>query len=154
MSTDPREALDAFHEAVREHYAASAHRTGDQDSRVEAAYMALADAFEIYEDAIYTAFDEVTPFELFDDVEDAKDDYDEFVLDDDDQDDCARRLLGLRSPAVSGDLVAHLGDLLGQVDIAAGDLGQLGGRAGRDQGAGDAAAPVECQRDIGRRHAQ
>ncbi len=74
MSTDPREALDAFLEAVREHYAASAHRSGDQDTRVEAAYMALADAFEIYEDAIYTAFDEVTPFELFDDVEDARDD--------------------------------------------------------------------------------
>src|SRR5699024_5947985 len=50
MSTDPREALDAFLEAVREHYAASAHRTGDQHSRAEAAYTALADAFEIYED--------------------------------------------------------------------------------------------------------
>ncbi|MGO1907285.1 MAG: hypothetical protein ACTH1C_00125 [Brevibacterium linens] len=86
MSTDPREALDAFLEAVGEHYAASAHRNGDQDPRVEAAYMALADAFEIYEDAIYTAFDEVTPFELFDDVEDAKDDG-EFLLDDDDEDD-------------------------------------------------------------------
>lgn len=90
MSTDPREALDAFLEAVREHYAASAHRSGDQDPRVEAAYMALADAFEIYEDAIYTAFDEVTPFELFDDVEDAKDDDDQFDPDenlDDDEDD-------------------------------------------------------------------
>src|SRR5699024_11997968 len=98
MSTDPREALDAFLEAVREHYAASAHRTGDQDSRAEAAYMALADAFEIYEDAIYTAFDEVTPFELFDDVEDAKDDDDEFVLDDDDEDDWARRLIAVQPP--------------------------------------------------------
>lgn len=55
--------------------------------------MALADAFEIYEDAIYTAYDEVTPFELFDDVEDAKadeedEDYDEFgVADDDDDED-------------------------------------------------------------------
>ncbi|MCT1550606.1 hypothetical protein [Brevibacterium casei] len=94
MSTDPREALDAFLEAVREHFAASAHRNGDQDPRVEAAYMALADAFEIYEDAIYTAYDEVTPFELFDDVEDAKadddedEDYDEFgVADDDDDED-------------------------------------------------------------------
>ncbi|MCI4010529.1 hypothetical protein [Brevibacterium sp. ZH18] len=92
MSTDPREALDAFLEAVREHYAASAHRNGDQDPRVEAAYMALADAFEIYEDAIYTAYDEVTPFELFDDVEDAKEDDDDNELDgdfavEDDEDD-------------------------------------------------------------------
>lgn len=53
--------------------------------------MALADAFEIYEDAIYTAYDEVTPFELFDDVEDAKEDDDEldgdFTVDEDDEDD-------------------------------------------------------------------
>lgn len=55
--------------------------------------MALADAFEIYEDAIYTAYDEVTPFELFDDVEDAKEDDDDnelagdFTIDDDDEDD-------------------------------------------------------------------
>lgn len=89
MSTDPREALDAFLEAVREHFAASAHRNGDTDPRVEAAYMALADAFEIYEDAIYTAYDEVTPFELFDDVEDAREDQDsgpDEGYDDDDDD--------------------------------------------------------------------
>lgn len=87
MSTDPREALDAFLEAVREHFAASAHRSGDTDPRVEAAYMALADAFEIYEDAIYTAFDEVTPFELFDDVEDAREDQETGSDDDYDDDD-------------------------------------------------------------------
>lgn len=93
MSTDPREALDAFLEAVGEHFAASAHRNGDEDPRVEAAYMALADAFEIYEDAIYTAYDEVTPFELFDDVEDAKEDDEnneldgDFAVNEDDEDD-------------------------------------------------------------------
>lgn len=87
MSLDPQVALDDFLSAVREHYAAAAHRTSDTDPRVEASYMALADAFEIYEDALYTAFDEVTPFELFDDVEDAKDDADDDFDDDDDEDD-------------------------------------------------------------------
>jgi hypothetical protein len=77
MSLDPQVALEEFLSAVREHYAAAAHRTSDTDPRVEATYMALADAFEIYEDALYTAFDEVTPFELFDDVEDAKDNEDD-----------------------------------------------------------------------------
>lgn len=87
MSLDPQVALDDFLSAVREHYAAAAHRTSDTDPRVEASYIALADAFEIYEDALYTAFDEVTPFELFDDVEDAKDDADDDDFDDDDDED-------------------------------------------------------------------
>ena len=55
--------------------------------------MALADAFEVYEDALYNAFDEVTPLELFDDIEDAiadddnaydMDDFDDDLDDDDD----------------------------------------------------------------------
>lgn len=84
MSEDPQVALEEFLSAVREHYAASAHRSSDTDPRVEAAYMALADAFEIYEDALYREFDEVTPFELFDDVEDAREDDEDFDDSDDD----------------------------------------------------------------------
>lgn len=82
MTTDPSAALEDFLSSVREHFAASAHRTSDTDPRVEAAYMALADAFEIYEDSLYSAYGEVTPFELFDDVEDDREDGD----DDDDDD--------------------------------------------------------------------
>lgn len=90
MSTDPSAALEDFLSAVREHFAASAHRTSETDPRVEASYMALADAFEIYEDSLYSAYGEVTPFELFDDVEDDRedgDDYDEDDSDDEDEDD-------------------------------------------------------------------
>ncbi|WP_029089219.1 hypothetical protein [Brevibacterium album] len=87
MSTDPSTALEDFLAAVREHFAASAHRTSDADARVEAAYMALADAFELYEDALYTEYGEVTPFELFDDVEDERDDSDDEPEDDDSDDD-------------------------------------------------------------------
>ncbi|GAA4507403.1 hypothetical protein [Brevibacterium yomogidense] len=91
MTTDPSAALEDFLSSVREHFAASAHRTSETDPRVEAAYMALADAFEIYEDSLYTAYGEVTPFELFDDVEDDREDgeYDEdddFYDDSDDDD--------------------------------------------------------------------
>lgn len=85
MSTDPSAALEDFLSAVREHFAASAHRTSETDPRVEASYMALADAFEIYEDSLYTAYGEVTPFELFDDVEDDREDGDDY--DDDDSND-------------------------------------------------------------------
>lgn len=86
MSTDPSAALEDFLSSVREHFAASAHRTSDTDPRVEAAYMALADAFEIYEDSLYTAYGEVTPFELFDDVEDDREDGDDDYDDEDDDD--------------------------------------------------------------------
>jgi hypothetical protein len=85
MSTDPSAALEDFLSSVREHFAASAHRT--TDPRVEAAYMALADAFEIYEDSLYTAYGEVTPFELFDDVEDDREDGDDDYDDEDDDED-------------------------------------------------------------------
>ena len=86
MTTDPSAALEDFLSSVREHFAASAHRTSETDPRVEAAYMALADAFEIYEDSLYTAYGEVTPFELFDDVEDDREDG-EYDDDEDDEDD-------------------------------------------------------------------
>ena len=87
MTTDPSAALEDFLSSVREHFAASAHRTSDTDPRVEAAYMALADAFEIYEDSLYTAYGEVTPFELFDDVEDDREDGDDDYDDEDDDED-------------------------------------------------------------------
>ena len=87
MSTDPSAALEDFLSSVREHFAASAHRTSDTDPRVEAAYMALADALEIYEDSLYTAYGEVTPFELFDDVEDDREDGDDDYDDEDDDED-------------------------------------------------------------------
>ena len=87
MSLEPEVALEDFLSAIRAHFTAAANRTSETDAKVEATYMALADAFELYEDAIYNAFDEVTPFELFDDIEDAKaDDDDAYDLDDDDVD--------------------------------------------------------------------
>ena len=53
------------------------------------AYQVLADAFESYDEALYDAFDEVTPFVLYDDAEDAASDDEDDDLEDleDDEDD-------------------------------------------------------------------
>ena len=56
---------------------AAAGRKGEADPAVVSAYQVLADAFESYDEALYDAFDEVTPFVLYDDAEDASDDDEE-----------------------------------------------------------------------------
>lgn len=91
MTTDPRTALTQLTEALEEHLNAVASRRGDQDPAVDAAYLGIADAFEVYEDALYVTYDEVTPLEVFveDDDEDEEDDedFDEEDLEDDDDED-------------------------------------------------------------------
>ena len=52
----------------------------DDDPAVEAAYLAIADAFEAYEEALYDAHGEVTPLEIY---EESDEDVD---LEDDDLD--------------------------------------------------------------------
>jgi len=76
MSTDPRVALQALVSSLEEHLSAVASRRGAQDPSVEAAFFAIADAFEEYEDALYEAYGEVTPLELYEDnEEDLEDDF-------------------------------------------------------------------------------
>ena len=77
MATDPRAALDRLIAALEAHLGAAQRRRGDDDPAVEAAYAQLADAFEVYDEALYAAHDEVTPFELPDDEGDDGDDDDE-----------------------------------------------------------------------------
>ncbi|MFN8082013.1 MAG: primosomal protein [Kineosporiaceae bacterium] len=86
MTTDPRAALDRLMAALEAHLQAAGRRQGEADPAVVAAYQTLADAFETYDEALYTAYDEVTPFVLYDDTEDA-DDLDDDDLDDDELDD-------------------------------------------------------------------
>jgi len=83
MTTDPRAALDRLVAALEAHLQAAGRRTGEADPAVVAAYQILADAFETYDEALYTAFDEVTPFVLYDD----SDESDEDDEDDDDEED-------------------------------------------------------------------
>jgi hypothetical protein len=74
MSTDPRVALQALVSSLEEHLSAVASRRGAQDPSVEAAFFAIADAFEEYEDALYEAYGEVTPLELYEDGEEELED--------------------------------------------------------------------------------
>ena len=88
MTTDPRAALDRLVAALEAHLTAAGRRSGEADPAVVAAYQTLADAFETYDDALYSAYDEVTPFVLYDEAEDAdEDDDDEDDEDEDDDDD-------------------------------------------------------------------
>ncbi len=74
MTTDPRAALDRLVDALQVHLAASAARRGSSDPSVAAAYDTLADAFETYDEALFDAYGETTPFELYDEDDDLDDD--------------------------------------------------------------------------------
>ncbi|MCL2466584.1 MAG: primosomal protein [Micrococcales bacterium] len=83
MTVDPRAALDRFIAALEAHYTAVVARGGDDDPRVDEAYDVLADAFEVYDDALGTVHGEATPFYLGEDEDDdTDDDVDEDDLDD------------------------------------------------------------------------
>ena len=87
MMTEPRAALDRLIAALEAHLDAASRRAGEADPQVVAAYQTLADAFETYDESLYDAFDEVTPFVLYDDAEDAlagEDDEDDDLEDIDD----------------------------------------------------------------------
>lgn len=86
MSTDPRAALDRLVAALEAHLVAAQQRRSERDPGVEAAYRTLADAFETYDEALYEAYDEITPFVLYDEVEDEREDA-ELDEDDSDEDD-------------------------------------------------------------------
>ncbi|NYE94250.1 hypothetical protein FHU41_000471 [Psychromicrobium silvestre] len=77
MSIDPRVALQSLTSALEEHLAASVSRRGDDDPSVEAAYLAIADAFEVYEEVLYDSYGEVTPLVIYEEDEDEQDDEDE-----------------------------------------------------------------------------
>ena len=82
MSIDPRVALQSLTSALEEHLAAASARRSEGDPAVEAAFFAVADAFEAYDDALYEAYGEVTPLEVID-----SDDEDEEDQDVDDEED-------------------------------------------------------------------
>ena len=67
MSIDPRVALEALTAALEEHLAAASARRGPGDPAVEAAFFAVGDAFEVYDDSLYEAYGEVTGLGVLDD---------------------------------------------------------------------------------------
>jgi hypothetical protein len=87
MSIDPRVALGSLTAALEEHLVAAASRRGDDDPAVEAAFFAVADAFEAYSDALYDSYGEDLPLDLVDsDDDDDDDDDDEDGEDEEDED--------------------------------------------------------------------
>jgi hypothetical protein len=86
MSHDPRAALQALVSAFEEHLAAASNRRGDDDPAVDGAYIAIADAFDAYEEALYDAYDEVTPLTVFAEEEDDSDEDDDEDDSDEDED--------------------------------------------------------------------
>ena len=89
MSIDPREALSALTSALEEHLVAASARRGEEDPIVEATFVGIIDAFEAYEEALFDAFDEVTPLVIYgeDDGDFDDDDSDEDEDDDDEDED-------------------------------------------------------------------
>lgn len=83
MTVDPRAALDRLIAALEAHYNAIASRRGEDDPAVDDAYDVLADAFEVYDDALGTVHGEATPFYLAEE----EDDEDDEELDDEDESD-------------------------------------------------------------------
>ena len=77
-------AAAAFKAAIDAHLAAVEARAGENDPHVQAAYDALASAGEAYDDALFSAYEEVTPFGPVDDEDDDDDEAEDDVADDDD----------------------------------------------------------------------
>jgi hypothetical protein len=77
MNADPRAALANLTAALERHLEASASRRGENDPTVVAAYQAVADAFDLYDDALLESYGEVTPLEIYSGEDDDEDDDDE-----------------------------------------------------------------------------
>jgi hypothetical protein len=87
MTADPRAALDRFVAALEAHYNAVAARRGEDDPAVDDAYYVLADAFEVYDDALGQVHGEATPFYLAEDDDEDDEDDDDLDAADDERDD-------------------------------------------------------------------
>ena len=70
MSTDPRVALSVLISCLEEHLAAVSAKRGAEDAALSSAFLAVADAFEEYEDALYEAYEEFLPLSVVDEEDD------------------------------------------------------------------------------------
>lgn len=86
-SEQVRAAAEALKAALDAHLAAVEARSGENDPRVQTAYDALAAASETYDDALFSAYEEVTPFGPVEGIEEDEDDDLEWESDDEDDDD-------------------------------------------------------------------
>ena len=89
MTGDARRALTRLLNAFENHFDIA--RDGDEadDAALEAAELALRDAFFTYDDILFTQLGVELPFDILDDSddEDEEDDYDDEEEDEEDEDD-------------------------------------------------------------------
>ena len=83
MTVDPRAALDRLIAALEAHFNAVQARHGEDDPAVDDAYDVLADAFEVYDDALGTVYGEATPFYLGEEEDEEPEDDEDEDSDDD-----------------------------------------------------------------------
>lgn len=79
-----RAAVAGLKAALDAHLAAVEARAGENDPHVQAAYDALASAGEVYDDALFSAYEEVTPFGPVESDDDDEDDDEADAEEDDD----------------------------------------------------------------------
>lgn len=88
MTGDPRRALTRLLNAFENHFDIA--RDGDEadDAALEAAELALRDAFFTYDDILFTQLGVELPFDILDDSDEDEDDYeDEEETEEEDDDD-------------------------------------------------------------------
>jgi hypothetical protein len=85
MANDPRAALDRLIAAFEAHYDAVAAAQDSDAPAVVAAANTLMDAFDTYDDALFTGFGVDTPFDIYSDDEDEDEDDDLEYEDEDDE---------------------------------------------------------------------
>ncbi|MDY3049372.1 MAG: hypothetical protein SOR40_06320 [Rothia sp. (in: high G+C Gram-positive bacteria)] len=76
MSINPRAELAQLTAALEEHLNAIMNSRGEHDAAIDHTYVAIANAFERYEEALFEVYEEVTPLEVFIEDEDEEDDED------------------------------------------------------------------------------
>ena len=86
MATDPRAALDRLIAAFEAHYDAVAAAQDSDAPAVVAAANTLMDAFDTYDDALFTGFGVDTPFDIYSYEDDEEYDDEDGELDEDDLD--------------------------------------------------------------------
>lgn len=87
MTGDPRRALTRLLNAFENHFDIA--RDGDEadDAALEAAELALRDAFFTYDDILFTQLGVELPFDILDDSDEDEDDYEDEEETEEDDDD-------------------------------------------------------------------
>ena len=106
MTVEPRAALDRLVAAFEAHLGAIVGRRGEDDPAVDEAYYVLADAFDVYDEAIASTYGEALPFYVAED--DDEDDLDDDDIDEDDLDDAGSDLDDDELESLSEDEVEEL----------------------------------------------